>query len=513
MKKSLQLLLICILFTGYAKAQNKSWRYDFGTSTTVENLSNGPATGILSSNYGDDNVSSLLPAPADEQIARVWTGNRAAPANSASSYLGGFSLVPTAGNNRLRMGAAATASTHKFSILNIAGESVMSVGYKLKFNAGTSGDYTFSIGTDKSKQQWDKTHADYAKTPISGGTQFSHNTNFNDINSNLPAILIMHWRAMGSTYKLSVREKKSTQAIGGTFEGFRDVAVLNPTITFENNKEYDIQVYANSSAGDKTYTKNEVLYTIASRSSHIWIDDKLLLFATNNYNFKDVDNTGLPTDGPLNAFMFLSLNNTNKDAEVELDNFVYANYLEDINVLPVVLDGFSATKQNNSVSLNWKTLSEKDNSKFEVFRSGDVDQISKLIKTVTGKGNTSTLTNYSTVDNSPLIGNNYYKLVQIDFNGKADTLATASAKMGFAKSDFNVYAESTNSVRLSINSLSNETATLEIYNLSGQRLVREKLSLTEGANQVIVPAKLGSGVYVAVLKTKEDQFKTKFISK
>ncbi|MNK49545.1 hypothetical protein D3C87_684010 [compost metagenome] len=504
MKKCLQLLLMCVLFAGYTKAQNKSWTYNFGTATG--NLSPSAAAGILSANDGDPtHIHSLLPAPADGQIARIWTGNRAIT-NDATSFLGGFSLT-TAGaigsGARLLFGAAPTSSTSKFSILNIDGTAVMSVGFKLKFEAGSNVRYRFALGRDVSTINWSTTH---------GSTQLSNQNNFNDALTNLPSFLLMQWDYNSTNYTLKIRKQASSDN-NASFDGWEALnTTLNPGISFTNGNAYDIQLYANNGSASTTYTKNNVIHTITAGSSHIWVNNTQLLYATGNPNFKDAD-TGVAANNALNAFVFLGYFNTSFDAQALLDDFTYANYLTDINVLPVVLDGFSATKQNNGVLLNWKTLSEKDNAKFEIFRSGDTDQTAKLIKTVTGKGNSSTLTNYSTIDNSPLIGNNYYKLVQSDFNGKADTLATASAKIGFNKNDFNIYAESANSVRLSINSSASESAVIEIYNLSGQCLVREKVRLTEGANQLAIPAKLGSGVYVGVLNTKEDHFTTKFISK
>ncbi|MFN0291826.1 T9SS type A sorting domain-containing protein [Pedobacter helvus] len=501
MKKSL-LLLVCVLFAGYTKAQNKSWRYDFGTATG--NLSPTAAAGLLSANDGDPtHIHSLLPAPADGQIARVWTGN---------SNVGGFTLATsgTIGSGaKLLFNPAPTTSTTKFSILNIDGTAVMSVGFKLKFEAGTNARYRFAVGRDVSTINW---------STASGSTQLSNGTNFNDMLTNLPSFLLMQWDLSSSNYTLKIRKQASSDN-NVSFDGWETLnATLNPSVSFVNGGTYDVQLYANNGSASATYTKMGVTQTVAARSCHIWINNTQLLFAANEPNFKDAS-TGVAANASLNAFIFLGYNNTDPndsavhDARAYLDDFVYANYLENINVLPVVLDGFSATKQNNGVLLNWKTLSEKDNAKFEIFRFGDIDQTPKLIKTVTAKGNTTTPTNYSIIDNSPLVGNNYYKLVQIDFNGKADTLATASAKIGFDKSNFNVYAQSANSLRLSINSLADESAALEIYNLSGQCLLREKVRLSAGTNQLTVPATLVTGVYVAVLKTKEDQFKTKFISK
>ncbi len=507
MKKCLQLLLMCVLYAGYTKAQNKSWTYNFGTSTTVQNLSTTHASGVLSAIDGTlEHKDDILPAPENGQIARIWTGNRVNNTN-INSFLGGFSLT-TAGTigsgAKLLFKAAATSSTHKFSILNIAGTSVMSIGFKLKFDSGTKGDYRFSIGRDVSAMNWT------SKSGGTGATPYSSTTNFNDANiSGLPSMLLMHWNIDNGVYKLSIREKRST--VSANLDGFKAIGNLNPSINFVNGGEYDIQVYANNSSDNASYTKNNTLYTVTARSSHVWVNNTILLYEAGNPNFIDQD-SNLSPDAVLNAFIFLGYNNdqNGNDAQAYLDNFVYANYLENINVLPVVLDRFSATKQSNSVQLNWKTLSEKDNARFEILRSGDKDQNQKLIKTVAGKGNTAIGSTYSATDNSPFTGNNYYKLVQVDVNGKTDTLATALAKVGFSKNDFTVYAKGM-SVKLSINASNNENATVEVYNLAGQSLATEKLKLTSGANQLTVPVNLVKGVYVAVLTIKDEQYKTKFV--
>ena len=499
MRKILPLLAVGALFAIQVKAQ-KSWKYDFSTSTG--NLSPVAAAGMLSADDGDPaHIHSLLPAPADGQIARIWTGNRV-DNNDLNSYLGGFSLT-TQGSigtgSKLLFNVAPTASTHKFSILNIDGTALMSVGFKLRFEAGTSAEYRFVIGRDASTMNWS------TALPSSGATQFSNNINFNDANT-LPTILLMQWRLTSSGYKLIIRKNKSSA--NGTLDGFEELnTVLNPTISFINGGTYDIQVYANNSNASTTYIKSGT-QTVAARSCHIWVNNTQLLFEANNPNFKDAG-TSLAANSALNAFMMLGYNNTDNNAQAYLDDFVYANYLTNITTLPVVLDGFSATRQNNRIVLNWKTLSEKDNARFEILRAGE-DENFKLIKTVPGKGNSSTALAYSAIDNSPLLGNNYYKLVQIDHNGQADTLAVALAKISLSDNNLHVYAEG-NSIRLAVNSVQQENAVVEIYNIEGQRLVAEKTELKEGNNQLFIPVKLAKGVYVAVLKIKNSQQKTKFV--
>lgn len=499
MKKLLHLLIVCFFFTVYVKAQ-KSWRYDFGTSTG--NLSPTSAVGILSADDGiSGHIHSILPAPADGQVARIWTGN---------DNVGGFTLTTSGtigSGSKLLFNPPAAASTTKFSILNIDGTKVMTVGFKLKFEAGTNARYRFAVGRDVSTMNW---------TTASGSTQMSNNINFNDAATNLPSFLLMQWDLVSSNYTLKIRKQASSDN-NSSFDGWETLnATLNPTVSFVNGGTYDVQLYANNGSTNATYTKNSVVQTVAARSCHIWINNTQLLFAASNPNFKDAS-TGVGADAALNSFIFLGYNNTDPnnssvhDAQAYLDDFVYANYLEDIKVLPVVLDGFSATKQNNGVLLNWKTLSEKDNARFEILRAGDQDGNFKLLKTVIGKGNTSTISTYSALDNSPQLGNNYYKLVQIDVNGKADTIAVASAKVSFNKEGFSMHSDG-RFVKLSINSSNQENVEVDIYNLTGRCVVSEKLKLVEGANQLEIPVKLTKGVYVAVLKIKDGQHKVKFVS-
>ncbi|RYF26430.1 MAG: hypothetical protein EOO42_01585, partial [Flavobacteriales bacterium] len=87
-----------------------------------------------------------------------------------------------------------------------------------------------------------------------------------------------------------------------------------------------------------------------------------------------------------------------------------------VTTLPVVWDGFSGSRTTTGVLLNWKTTSETDNSYFEVFSAGE-NQIFMSIGTVSASEKGA----YSLIDKTPLIGNNYYKLTQVDKNGKSTT--------------------------------------------------------------------------------------------
>lgn len=87
------------------------------------------------------------------------------------------------------------------------------------------------------------------------------------------------------------------------------------------------------------------------------------------------------------------------------------------NALPVDLVSFtvkSITEQ--SVALSWITASELNNSHFNIEYS--IDGINfRAIDEVIGNGTTQLKQEYSYTHTSPIKGNNYYRLKQVDFDG------------------------------------------------------------------------------------------------
>jgi len=86
-------------------------------------------------------------------------------------------------------------------------------------------------------------------------------------------------------------------------------------------------------------------------------------------------------------------------------------------VLPVSIINFGAEAQKDKVKIGWSTVSEINNDYFTVERSSDANTWS-TVKTIKGAVNSATLLNYDVVDNSPVTGASYYRLKQVDLNGK-----------------------------------------------------------------------------------------------
>jgi len=81
--------------------------------------------------------------------------------------------------------------------------------------------------------------------------------------------------------------------------------------------------------------------------------------------------------------------------------------------LPVKLISFNAESEQDKVVLKWKTASEVNNGRFEIERSYNAKNFEKL-GNIEGKGTTNTETSYFFNDITPLSGDSYYRLKQID---------------------------------------------------------------------------------------------------
>ncbi len=86
-------------------------------------------------------------------------------------------------------------------------------------------------------------------------------------------------------------------------------------------------------------------------------------------------------------------------------------------VLPVELVRFQAQKKDAGILLHWQTASETNNQGFEVQRSTTFEDW-EVIGFVEGDINAVTLNDYFFTDKHPISGNNYYRLKQIDLDGK-----------------------------------------------------------------------------------------------
>ncbi len=186
-------------------------------------------------------------------------------------------------------------------------------------------------------------------------------------------------------------------------------------------------------------------------------------------------------------------------------NVIYCTtYVQVDGYLPVSWLGFEGQIDGAVVSLEWQTASEINNSHFEVYRRHESEKEFSKIGSVAGAGNSTVVNSYDYSDVVAELpaGRIYYKLRQVDFDGKYDWSKTIMVKYEVdANNLINIYPVPSNGhVSVLYQGIAG-TYTLEILNALGQ-VVRTaqlegnqaELDLTQLPNGVYNIRMLGNGV-------------------
>ena len=96
--------------------------------------------------------------------------------------------------------------------------------------------------------------------------------------------------------------------------------------------------------------------------------------------------------------------------------------------LPVELFDFDAMLGNGQVNLYWKTASETNNSHFDIEHATDGRHFQKIGSRV-GAGNPTEFNVYTYTHYAPQDGSNYYRLKQVDFDGRFEFSKTLRVEL------------------------------------------------------------------------------------
>ncbi len=183
------------------------------------------------------------------------------------------------------------------------------------------------------------------------------------------------------------------------------------------------------------------------------------------------------------------------------------------NSVPVELTSFSATANENDVTLLWQTATETNNKGFEIERLKD-NKITKLqnwksIGFVEGHGTTTKENNYSFVDKNLEPGDYSYKLLQIDFDGTRNKSEIVNVEVSSQPTEYSLSQNYPNPfnpttiIQYSIPQSGN--VKLTIYNSLGEEVETLVNSFEEAGTYNINfdAAQLSSGIYYCRLETNE----------
>jgi hypothetical protein len=156
--------------------------------------------------------------------------------------------------------------------------------------------------------------------------------------------------------------------------------------------------------------------------------------------------------------------------------------------LPVELTSFQAKEKSNLVELTWQTATEKNNEGFNIERSLDGKNW-ESISFVQGNGTTQDVQDYTFIDETPLSGTNYYRLKQIDYDGKFEYSMIETVELAIDEALVAVFPNPVQDEMTIVNGQGFAT----IFNLLGQPVQQFKINSEQFR---IVTTDLPKGQYI-----------------
>jgi hypothetical protein len=177
--------------------------------------------------------------------------------------------------------------------------------------------------------------------------------------------------------------------------------------------------------------------------------------------------------------------------------------------LPISLTAFSGTREGSKNILSWSTSTEVNNKGFELQRSINGKDFSAIsfVSSKATNGASSTVINYSFTDEKPFSSTNYYRLRQIDNDGKATLSNVVVLKSNLIKAEISRVFPNPVQDKLNIvlNTIGAEKLTLSITDLAGRIISTKSFETVQGDNNISFnTASLAKGTYLVKVNSSNN---------
>ena len=168
-------------------------------------------------------------------------------------------------------------------------------------------------------------------------------------------------------------------------------------------------------------------------------------------------------------------------------------------LLPVKLVYFEGKAENEGVALRWKTASEKNNARFEVEYSAHDTRHFQEIGSVAGHGTTSSENEYELFHLHPEPGTNYYRLKQVDFDGKYEYSNIIEVSVGGENATVDIFPNPTTGAVLIKGTAQEGTAT--VSDMAGKLILTQNLA----ERNLIDLTEQPNGMYLIEVQTENQK--------
>lgn len=280
-------------------------------------------------------------------------------------------------------------------------------------------------------------------------------------------------------------------AVGGT--GSTSVEII--TCTFDGNTAADDgkAIYADETSDaitilidNCTFTNQAANFAIAQRTSGE------AEFTIRNSGSPTVESTvNSPGPGVVNTTSPSSSTTATKITA----NGSCPTFGQDLSLLPVQFTTFTARPVQRTAMLRWQTATETNNEGFFVQHSTDGRHWQDLAF-VAGHGDSQSPREYEFLHEKPYTGNNYYRLLQMDYDGRTAHSPVAQVAFGTTQGGsarlFPVPAHT--QLTLSLDQAYEAPLTVSVFRTTGQLVATHYIASLQTQVDIEV-AHLPSGVY------------------
>ena len=171
-------------------------------------------------------------------------------------------------------------------------------------------------------------------------------------------------------------------------------------------------------------------------------------------------------------------------------------YFSTQSTLPVIFTNINALQNGNAVNINWSTSYETNNKGFGIEHSTNGINFTQ-IQFVPANLNSANSNNYLATHKNPVAGTNYYRLAQVDNDGKITYSSVISVKFNY-KNTITVYPNPVKTkLTVQLNTISEKVKLIQLISLDGK--VVQSVAKPQNSNIVIFDvANIAKGSYFIV---------------
>ena len=176
-------------------------------------------------------------------------------------------------------------------------------------------------------------------------------------------------------------------------------------------------------------------------------------------------------------------------------------------VLPIELLSFTAACNGKYAELAWTTASERNNDYFVIERSDDAINFTEVGR-VAGAGNSIEQLDYTYNDYGIHGGDNYYRLVQVDYDGTrsvSDIVVATCIDTEVDEPDVQAYPNPFNGeLTVVLDNFDNRSAIIEVYDMLGKLIYMQKAASPQNSYETILNlSNLPTGAYNVRVSTAD----------